>query len=289
MLEGAGYRQIGADKVPGWKTVWAVCRWNLRIIFRQKLFWALVVLGMLHFLVHYVLIYIKAQISIESPAFARFIDNYQVTGSGAAYRAFLEGQSRAVLILLAYAGVVLVAADFRSGGIAFYLSKPIGKLEYVLGKLLALWLIVGLLTVVPALVLYLEYGFFSSSTQYWRDNPRIVLGIVGYSTLLMTIPSLLLLAVGAVCRRGAPLVMVWCSIFLVLPAFGGLLRQVFQSQYWLLVNLWRNLRLLGEFYFDARDPLGDPFVIVAGLLTIGVAAGSMMILDRRLRAVEVVE
>lgn len=288
-VAAGGYRQLATERVGGWNTSWAIARWNLRSLIRQKLFWALVALGLLHFLVHYVLIYIKAQISIESPAFGKFIDNYQVTGTGAAYRVFLDGQARAVLILLAYAGVTMVASDFRAGGIAFYLSKPMSRFEYVLGKAMALWVIIALLTVVPATVLFLEYGFFTSSTDYWMKNSKIIWGILGYSALIMLAPSLVLLAVGAVCRRGAPLIMVWCSIFLVLPAFGALLRQVFNNRDWLLINFWRNLSIFGEYCFGARDIFEDRHARWAAFLTFATMVAAGFVLRRRLRAVEVIE
>ena len=75
-VDSFGYRSVVRAPGAHWRSVWAICRWNLRIVMRQKLFWLLVALGMLHFLVHYVFIYIKAQISIDAPGFAKFIDNY---------------------------------------------------------------------------------------------------------------------------------------------------------------------------------------------------------------------
>jgi ABC-type transport system involved in multi-copper enzyme maturation permease subunit len=290
MFDRVGYRELPLEQASLQQVVLAICRWNLRMVIRQKLFWLLVALGLLSFIVFYVLIYIKAQISVESPQIAQFIDRFQVTGTGEGYRQFLETQSRAILILLAYAGVVLVAGDYRSGGISFYLSKPIGKLHYVAGKTLALLVIVGLLTLLPGIILFLEYGLFTNSAQYWIDNWRILAGIVGYSLLIMIVPSLLVLALGAVCRRGAALVLVWCSIFLVLPIFGSLLRAVFNNNPdWLLLNLWRNLELLGKFCFGDVDPKVVRHGWPALGIVLGVCAGSIGLLHTKLKAVEVVE
>ena len=41
------------------------------------------------------------------------------------------------MIVLALAGSVLVGNDFRFGSLPFYLSKPLGRWHYVLGKCLA--------------------------------------------------------------------------------------------------------------------------------------------------------
>ena len=53
------------------------------------------------------------------------------------------------MIVLALAGAVLVGNDFHHGSLPFYLSKPIGRWHYVLGKCLAAGLFVNLLTTLP--------------------------------------------------------------------------------------------------------------------------------------------
>lgn len=282
-----GYRLLERQPAPGWRSVWAICRWNLRMVSRQKLFWFLVSIGLLSFLYHYAIIYIKAQINIENPQFAQFIDQFRVTGDGRAYINFLSTQSRAVVILLAYAGVALVVSDFRAGGISFYLSKPISKYHYIFGKTITLWIIIGLLTLGPGLFLFAAYGFLSNSMDYFIDNPRVVLGIVGYSVVIMTVPSLLLLAVGSVCRSGAPLLMVWCGVFLVIPAFAWLLRVVFETKRWLLIDLWRNMLVVGKYLFGA-DPYSSE-TTWALLVIAWVCAVSIGTLRWRLRAVEIIE
>lgn len=284
------YRPLVESAPSRWRASLAICRWNLRLIMRHRTFWLIVALGLMHFLLHFALIYTKAQVIVQQPRVAKFLDRYLVTGDGNAYREFLTMQSRAVILLLAYAGVVLVGSDFRMGGISFYLSKPIGKLQYVFGKLLALWTIVGVLTLVPALVLFAEYGLFSDSIRYWSENPRIFVGIVGYSLLLMIVPSFLLLAVGAVCRRAAPLVMVWLTLFLVLPALGELLRTIFDSRGWRLINLWQTMRMLGELAFGViRFQSERGYVGAAAVILLAVCGLSIAVLSWRLRAVEVVE
>ncbi|MGL4463454.1 MAG: hypothetical protein ACRC1K_14990, partial [Planctomycetia bacterium] len=246
---------------------------------------------MIHFLLHFALIYTKAQLTVENPRFASFLNQYLVTGDGAAYRDFLRFQARGVVVLLlAYCGIVLVASDHRAGGVGFYLSKPVSPYDYILGKTLALWTIVSFLTLLPALVLFAEYGLFSDSLKYWFDNLHIVKGIVALSLVFMTLPSLFLLAVGTLFRRGASLVMIWLGLFLVVPAMSELMRQVFQVRAWRLLNLWYGMNLMGDFFFGAtmNDEQQVDLWWSVGLFAL-MAAASVWILRRRLHAVEVVE
>ena len=54
--------------------------------------------------------------------------------------------------MLALAGSVLVGNDFLHGSLPFYLSKPIGRWHYVLGKCLAIGVFVNLMTTLPAIL-----------------------------------------------------------------------------------------------------------------------------------------
>lgn len=269
----------------------AICRWNLRTLFRQWIFWGIFALGMLHFLLHFALIYTKAQLDVQQPELKRFFAEYLVTGDGRAYRDFLAVQSRAVMLLLAYAGVVSVVGDFRAGGLVFYMARPIGKLEYVLGKTLALSIAVGLLTLLPGLILFAEYGLFADSLEYWRNNPRILAGIVAYSLLIMFVLSLLAVALGAWCRRGTPFVMAWCALFIVLPVVGELLGNVFRrAEVFRLFNIWLDIRMIADRIFGRtvyRNVM--PNSGLATLVIVALVVGCIVVLARRLKAVDVIE
>ena len=289
-LDSVAYRRLRHEPAPGWRSVWAIARWNVRLIVRRKLFWLLVAFGLLNFLMHFTLIYIKAQVLVANPGVERFLEGYLPTGTGSAYRDFLFGQSLAVMLVLAYAGVVLITSDHRLGGLAFYLARPIDKFHYIAGKALALWFLVGLMTVAPGLLLFAEYGLFSQSVSYWLENPRIAVGIVGYGALIMAVPSLLLMALATVCRRAAPLMMVWSAIFVVAPAVSELLRVIFDERDWRLLDLMRSLRMIGELCFGAvRYTSEEAYLGWAAVVVTGVFVGSVAVLFWRLRAVDVVK
>src|SRR5437667_8853457 len=101
------------------------------------------------------------------------------------------------MLLLAFAGSLLIGSDYQQAGLTFYLSRRIGKRHYVAGKLLAIGSLVLLITTLPALALYLEYGMLSSSLEYFRENPRILCGILGYGFIMAVVLSLLLGAIAS--------------------------------------------------------------------------------------------
>ena len=64
-------------------------------------------------------------------------DRLKLNGSAETYRNFIHYQGYMVMIVLALAGSVLVGNDFRYGSLPFYLSKPLRRWHYLLGKGLA--------------------------------------------------------------------------------------------------------------------------------------------------------
>ncbi|MBX3420307.1 MAG: hypothetical protein KF752_02000 [Pirellulaceae bacterium] len=287
--DNIGYRGVQRESWPWLRSVWAIFRCNIRMILRYRLFWVIMALSMLHFLVHYVLIYIKAQIALEGGWFAEVVDRFQVTGNGEGYFSFISQQSNAVIVMLAYASSVMVATDYAAGGIVFYLSKPIGKSHWIAGKALALMAVVSLQTLIPALILYIECGLYSPSMfDYWRENSSIAVSIIGYSWLIMLVLSSVALAVGVVCRRTAPLVLMWGAIVLVIPAFAEMLRAILDNPDWMLLHIPRNCRLVGRWMFhmldeDRRTQTYDALIVLGTVTSV-----AWLTLFNRLRPVEVV-
>jgi ABC-2 type transport system permease protein len=276
---------------PAWMACWPLACNGVRLIVRRKLFWLLLGLAALNFLFAFATIYLKAQVSAENPAISRFVDAVltSTTGEGKTFRDFMFAQGTVTMLLLAFAGELLVGGDYRHGGLTFYLSRRIARRHYVAGKLLSISLVVSLTTTVPALVLYAEYGLLTDSTSYFRENWQIAVGILGYGALMALVLSLLLFALASWFPRTVPLVMCWACVFVLLPALGALLHEIFDDRRWMALMLWRNIRLLGSWCFGAvhaeRDLQLLPWAVG---VVVGVCILCLLAVLPRVRAVRVV-
>jgi hypothetical protein len=290
-IETLGYRGWSGRLRSPWMVCVPIVRTGLWLLVRRKIFWLLLALGLFNFLLHFAIIYTKATIAVENPGAARFLDNFRVTGTGDAFLEFMFAQGTVTMLLLAFAGSMLVGSDYQQGGLMFYLSRRVDRRHYVLGKLLAIAAIVLLITTLPALVLFLEYGLLSSSMDYFRENSRILLGIVGYGVLMATMLSLLLAAIASWVHRAVPLVMIWAGIFVLLPVLGENLRYVRDNRMWRLLSLWRDLRLLARSVFGSlRVDREEPELAYwSAWLVPAVCLLCLVLLIRRVRAVEVVK
>lgn len=277
--------------VAPWRVCWPIARTGLLLVLRRRLFWFLLSLGMINFLFLFATIYLKAELSSQNPNIARFVDRVldSVSGEGRTYRDFMFAQGTVTMLLLGLAGEMLVGNDFRHGGLIYYLSRRLGRRHYLAGKLLASMTIVWLITTVPAFILFIQYGLLTKSFEYFWVNWRIVLGILGYG-LCMAVPlSLVLFALAAWLQRTVPLLMAWAGVFLFLPVVGALLREIYDDRRWNLLNLWRNIRLLGSWCFGAVTREQDQQLLGSALtIVLIVCFVALVVSILRIRAVRVV-
>jgi ABC-2 type transport system permease protein len=287
-LEQAGYRTWETRFVSPWWAVPAMVWTGLGLIFRRWLFWILIGLGLLNFLFNFAFIYLKATLVIQNPRVTQFLDAYQVTGTGKAYLDFMFAQASITALLLAFAGSLLIGGDYRQGGMIFYLSRSIARRHYVVGKLATIGSIVALITVLPAMVLFVQYGLLSNSFDYFRTEWRIFVGICGYGAILILVQSLLLFAIAAWVPRTVPLVMTWLGVFVLLKGLGDALRAIQDNRNWLLLGLWDDMRRLGQWCFGAYDSARTPAAEHCAYVLAAVCVVALGLILYRVRAIEVV-
>jgi ABC-type transport system involved in multi-copper enzyme maturation permease subunit len=192
------------------------------------------------------------------------------------------------MIVLALAGSALVGNDFRFGSLPFYLSKPLGRWHYVLGKSLTVAVFINAMTTLLALILWVEYGLLDS-WAYFANSWRVAIGIVGYGAVLTLVLCLLLMATASWLRKTVPMIMVWTTLFVFARGLSQILMNVTgENSYWRLIDLWTDMYAVGcwlmQVQLDKTYPPAGAAIVVLGLL----CAGCYVFLNRRIRAVEVV-
>ncbi len=274
---------------------WPVARVGLGLVTKRRIFKVFVGLGLINFLFFSAMIYflaglaaqLKGQRFGEGPlAFAR---NFIFTGTGESFRDFITSQNTVVMLLLAISGAVLVGNDFRFRSLTFYFSKPLERWQYFLGKLVATSLLVSLLTLLPCLALFIEYGLFGDTFDYFIESRRILFGILAYGLLVSVGMSTLLLGVAALLQRTISIVMVWGLIFIFLPIVTEVIHEnAGGSDYWKLFDFWYLLQWCSNAFFGIESSLfsTSPWLPVAALAAwLGAALWAFW---HKTRAVEVV-
>jgi hypothetical protein len=287
----------------GWqghlRTPWLACLAIVRValvqVFRNKAYWLLLFLGALRFLAFWSIIYAVTQLSLPPEPRAMFLEEFGFSANtdvdqNNGYIGFIEGQNIIVMILLAFSGSMLVGSDFRLKALPFYLSRRIDRRHYIVGKLLAVSSVIMILTVLPALLLFFEYGMFTASLDYWIDNWRVPVSVLAFGLVLCVVNSILLVTISAYLQRIVPITITWASLFLLLGRLAGYLQRETENEYWRLLDPWRDMRLVGRLCFGSfRDDIERELAWWSLLILTTLCAAALVALVHRVRAVDIVE
>jgi ABC-2 type transport system permease protein len=208
---------------------------------------------------------------------------------GRLFGQFLGQQVIFNLIVTIFGGAGLVANDLRTGAILVYLSRPLTRRDYVLGKLGVVMALNLAVTLAPALVLY-AVGVGLAPEQFFTWSlawvpPAIVLQSVAASLVL----SLVALAVSSLSRSARVAGIGFFGLLLGLDLVRNILRVLYRRPETALLSLQGNLEAVGRALFDvpARGGLEIHWAWPA-LVLAAVSVSAMFILRARVRAVEIV-
>ncbi len=293
-IDNARYHHWTGELQSPWVACLAIVRVGLLQVFRRKSYWIVIALGLLQFLIYWALIYAVNQVNFPQRIQGDILDfmgfGSTTSGDSNGYIRFMRQQSVIVMILLAFAGSLLVGADFRMNSLPFYLSRRIDRRHYILGKLLAVSAIVSLMTTLPALLLFFEYGFLTATLDYWIDNWEIPVSVIVYGFVICAVLSTLIVTLSAYLQRVAPIAITWSSVFVLLGSMSRFLRSDGGSQYWGLIDPWRDMRYVGRLCFGQFDNQEQfEFACWALVVLVAVCSLSLVALMRRVRAVDIVE
>ena len=307
------YRALTSPRLGPWQGVKAIARSSLLLLSRRKLFWFLYAFSVLIFLFYffgqYLMVFLENRVSdamvrtggvfgrTMRPEFVTKLlrDAMHMDGSADTFGDFMWTEGYIAMVILAFAGSIIIGNDFQHNSLPFYLSKPISRRHYLFGKALAVAVVVNFMTTIPAVALFVEYGFIDT-WDYYVDSFRLLLGILAYGAVLTVTLSLLLLVTATWLRRTVPLVMVWTAVFILSrTVHRWLVDQLQLSPRWRLVDIWNNMYLFGQWCFGKEHELlrptnqPQPAYWEATVVMVAVCVLCALYLRKRVRAVEVVK
>jgi len=258
---------------------WPITREALRLVLARRAFLALLAVSWIPFLVRVVQIFVVT----------RFPQAGQLLPvDGRLFGEFLNQQLGFTLLLSIFGGAGLIAGDLRTGAILVYLSRPLTRRDYVLGKLGVLMALNLGVTLVPGFLLYLVGLALAPELLGQWSLAWIGPAIVLHSLVLSVVVSLLALAVSSLCRNTRVAGLGLALLFIGLEIARGVLENIFAAREAELLSLQANLRALGSLLFGmAARGTGAPWGYAVAVLA-SVSLACLAVLRWRVRAVEVV-
>lgn len=150
--------------------------------------------------------------------------------------ALLNHASYASVIFPAVVASGLLASDRRTGALQIYFSRPVSRLEYLLGKIVACSSFVALTTVIPCLLLWLETVAFGSTSSYtWRTwiAPFVIVGASAFYALWTVA---LVLAYSSLIRWPALVAVLAIFTNLALEGVGKVLSMALHDKAWHVIQ-----------------------------------------------------
>ena len=202
------------------------------------------------------------------------------------FREFLSQQRLFVfLVIIMQSG--LIADDRRTNALQLYLSKPLTRVEYILGKLMPPLAFVLGVTLLPALVLLILQIVFAGSLTFLSANLFLMPAIVLFSLVQGLVSAFAIVALSSLSKSRRFVAIMYAGIVFFTAAVYQVLRLITSSRSWAVISPGEMLDVIANAIFRGR---GEPAVpVYIAVLAIAVIIGlAILILERRIRAVEVV-
>jgi ABC-2 type transport system permease protein len=260
---------------------WAVIAANgLRTLVRKRAFLFLMILAWIPVVVRGVQIWAAANV----PGMSQ-IGMLAVTPR--MFRDFLDQQAPLVFFLTVYAGSGLVADDIRANALQLYLSRPVTRAQYVAGKAAILMTSLVAITWVPAMLLLLLVPTFSGSAAFVRENLLLIPAIAAYTIIQITLVAFLILALSSTSKSRWFVAVMYAGLTFFTRAVFSVLGAVLPGSSFSWVSLSANVEQVGDVLFR-MPPRYDTHPAISALAIVSVVAVSIVVLGRRIRAIEVV-
>jgi ABC-2 type transport system permease protein len=223
------YRPYEGALTPSWSRFLVIPRYAFEDLQRSKFLTIAFYASFLPPLTFAVLIYVQHNASVFNLVGAQGA-NRLISINVSFFMAFLGWQSMLALFLASFIGPGQVSPDLANNALALYLARPFSRIEYVLGKMSVLMVLLSLITWIPGLLLFGYQGYMEGG-GWMSTNIRYASGIFFGSWIWIVVLSLLALALSAWVKWKPAAGGLIFGVFFVAAGFGATINGV-QRTYW---------------------------------------------------------
>lgn len=138
----------------------------------------------------------------------------------------LSATNLLVFVATMMIGSASIASDNRANALLVYLSKPITRLDYLLGKWMGIFLLIAALTVLPALLMFLFFALAYNSDGFLKDNPTLILRLLGASLIPAALNTSLIIGFSSWSKSPRLAGAIYAAFYFVLGIVSGIFGHV---------------------------------------------------------------
>ncbi len=274
------YKPWEGTLVPKPKTWWVIARTGVRLLW-QKWLIVLLIFSSFPFAVRAVQIYLNSRVGEDSRLESL---SKQLEINPGFFEAFLKGQSFLLILVLVIAGAGLIARDREFRALSLYFSRPVDFWDYVSGKFLILTFYAGLITLAPALLLFVIQLFLTSDATFLKTYYWIPFAMSGAFAVTVAVLGSLMLAVSAIAGSRSAAILFFALIWFP-EIMRNILTRIPNAGYF---SVSADLRQILSFFLGTERPY-EFSTLGAALALAAFVAASIAVLKLRIRPTEVVK
>ena len=219
---------------------------------------------------------ILAQIN-SKPGFLKIDGNF--------FLIILRVQGSLAGLLTAFVGPSLIAPDLTNGALPLYLSRPISRTEYIMGKGAVLGSLIASITLLPTLLMFAVQASLVGYSWY-SENLFLANGILWTNLLLIALLILLGLAMSAWVRWRVVAGALVVGAFVAGQGFAAVVNAAMRTEAGYYLDLQHLLSAVaGALLHHPADH--EPIPATAAFIAILAVCGILLLLiDRKLRVCE---
>ncbi len=292
------YRPYDGAMTPSWSRFLVVTRYAFEDLHRSRFLNIFYIATFIYPLICALLIYIQHNASVLNLVGARNANNL-ISINVVFFMSLLGWQSMLALFLAAFIGPGQVSPDLANNALPLYLARPFSRVEYVLGKMSVLVILLSFMTWVPGLLLFGLQSYLEG-WQWMQDHMRYAVATFVGAWIWILILSLLALALSAWVKWKPAAGALMFGVFFVAGGFGATVNAIQRTNWGSLFNIsyligsvWvhlfegSNQTTNGAVFF--RAPLGEVLPLwCSWAALIGLCLICLYMLARKIRGTEVV-
>ncbi len=275
-IHDQGYRRYSGTRLRG-RAWWVMLRNGVVGMIGNRRWIVLMIASWIQFVIRAVQFYIAANFSQAAI----------VAPSAATFRDFFDKQDLFVFLVTVTLGAGSIAEDRRANALQIYLSKPLSRFEYIAGKLSVLMVFLLFITWLPAVLLLVVQVAFAGNFAFIEANAYLFPAITVYSLVEVLLVAICITALSSLSSSGRFVGILYTALIFFSDALYGVLRVVTGGTGVSWVAFGNNLAQLGDVIFRVDVRYETPWIVSLAVV-VALIAVSALILERRVRGVEVV-
>lgn len=277
-IHDQSYRRYTGERRPVRSAWLVIARAGLMSFLSRKAFLGLLLVAWIPFVVRASQLFLASNFSQAATFLAP---------TAQTFRDFLGQQSIFVFLITVYVGAGLIANDRRANALQLYLSKPVTRAEYILGKMTVLATFLLGITWLPATLLLILQIAFSGSFTFLKANTSLIASVTLYCLLMVIVITFGMTALSSLSRSSRFVGILFAGVLIFSDAMFNALRFITGTSSISWVSIQASLDQVGDVIFR-QAPRHQTPVAVSILVLLAVIVISASVLERRVRGVEVV-